>query len=217
MSPLAIFWWPHSFSYPSAVYVDKQFEKKESHKLTDTWRDSKLFSETCLLNHSYAAIHQNEVTTIDLSSPQHDSYWNEEVHDTCSSSNSFPWRSSHSRHRSRQRPKASWTALHCCSYDVRPDRVYMQETKPAFLMHSHLSLLPLSLHSSNSPPSILKWFKTHYFYLAFSYLEGQVHLHLEANYPRLRFTFRCGLARVTNVIKIITFQTTDIIWQPDRI
>ena len=37
------------------------------------------------------------------------------------------------------------------------------------------------------------------FLLGFQGFGNLVHLHLAADYPRLRFTFRCDLARVTNL------------------
>src|SRR6218665_2018667 len=69
-----------------------------------------------------------------------------------------------------------------------------------FLCPRECNRLPLSLRSSNSLPYFKKWLKTHYFFLAFNELQSQLDLHLVADCPRLRFTFRCDLVRVINLI-----------------
>src|SRR5688572_26846889 len=56
-----------------------------------------------------------------------------------------------------------------------------------------------SLRSSDSLPSFKKRLKTHYFFLALKDLEISVHLHLVADYPCHKFTFRCDLAQATNL------------------
>jgi len=65
--------------------------------------------------------------------------------------------------------------------------------------------LPLCLHGSNSLPSFKKRLRTlflHVFQGIWNLSTSNyiyVHLHLLADYPRLRFTFRCDLARATNL------------------
>src|SRR6218665_966860 len=56
--------------------------------------------------------------------------------------------------------------------------------------------LPLSLRSSNLPS---KSFLNSLFLLGFQRIGNLIGIHLVADYSRLRFTFRCDLARVINL------------------
>src|SRR6218665_2977718 len=91
-------------------------------------------------------------------------------------------------------PKSEWLAAMLLAEPRH--RIIMGSRAFHFSVPREWNRLPLSLHSTNSLPSFKKRLKT--FLLGFQVIGKLIGIHLVANYPRLRFTFRCDLAYVIN-------------------